>query len=321
MNRTYVIVTPAHNEADYLRPTIESVLRQTVRPCRWVVVDDGSTDETPEMVQSYAREHSFLQLYRRRRDPRQSYFASNVYAIMEGVEQVAALDYEFLAVLDADITLPEDYYEQIFARFERDPVLGVASGIYENLVNGRLEKVIHDRRSTPKAIQVFRRACFEQIGGYLPLKYGGEDTCTCLMARMHGWKAWSFPELKVVHRRPTGLGNARSILRARFVLGLLEHSLGSHPLFILTKYLRRAIIEKPYVVGALATVLGFLYGSVHGEKRHISEAVVRFARREQLGRVFSLNRVPADGRALDPGDVRLCGGGQPSAGADGGNSA
>jgi len=296
MNRKYVIVTPAHNEANYLRPTIESVLRQTVLPCQWVVVDDGSTDETPAILESYAREHSFLQHYRRQRDASQSYFASNVYAIMEGVRQVESTDYDFLAVLDADITLPEDYYAQIFARFDADPVLGVASGIYENLVNGRLQKVIHDRRSTPKAIQVFRRPCFEQIGGYVPLKYGGEDTCTCIMARMQGWKAWSFPELKVIHRRPTGLGNARSILRARFMLGLLEQSLGSHPLFILTKYLRRSIIEPPYLVVALATLLGFLYGSVRGETRQISEDVVRFARREQLARVLSLNRISSDGQ-------------------------
>jgi glycosyltransferase involved in cell wall biosynthesis len=293
MQHKYVIVTPAHNEADYLRPTIESVLRQTVLPGRWVIVDDGSTDETPALLESFAREYGLLQYHRRPREETQSYFASNVYAIREGVRQVEALDYEFLAVLDADITLPLDYYEQVLSRFDADPALGVASGIYENLVNGRLQKVMNDRRSTPKAIQVFRRSCFEQIGGYVPLKHGGEDTCACIMARMHGWKAWSFPELKVIHRRPTGLGHAKSLWRARFLLGLQEYDLGSHPLFVLTKYLRRCLIEKPYLTGGTATLLGFLYGSARGEKRPISEEVVRFARREQLARVLSLNRIPS----------------------------
>ncbi len=294
MQHKYVIVTPAHNEAGYLRPTIESVLRQTVPPSRWVIVDDGSTDETPALVASFAREHGFLQYYRRQRDSAQSYFASNVYAIREGIRQVEALDYEFLAVLDADITLPPDYYEQILSRFEADPALGVASGIYENLVNGRLQKVMNDRRSTPKAIQVFRRSCFEQIGGYVPLKHGGEDTCTCIMARMCGWKAWSFPELKVIHRRPTGLGHAKSVWRARFLLGLQEYDLGSHPLFVLMKYLRRSLIERPYLTGGTATLLGFLCGSIQGEKRLISEEVVRFVRREQLARVLHFNRIPSD---------------------------
>ncbi len=293
MSHSYVIVTPAHNEADTLGPTIESVLRQTVLPARWVVVDDNSTDGTPALLKSLAREYGFLQYHRRQREETQSYFASNVYAIREGVRQVEALDYEFLAVLDADITLPPDYYEQILSRFDADPALGVASGIYENLVNGRLEKVMNDRRSTPKAMQVFRRSCFEQIGGYVPLKYGGEDTCTCIMARMRGWKAWSFPELKVIHRRPTGLRQAKSLWRARFLLGLQEYGLGSHPLFVLTKYLRRAVIEKPYLTGGTATLLGFLYGSVQGEKRQVSRDVVRFVRREQLARVFRLNRIPS----------------------------
>ncbi|MBM4026140.1 MAG: glycosyltransferase family 2 protein [Planctomycetes bacterium] len=292
MNRKYVIVTPAHNEADHLPATVASVLRQTVPPCRWVVVDDGSTDETPALLAAWVRQHEFLQYHRRLRDGSQSYFASNVYAIMEGVRQVETLDYEFLAVLDAEITLPPDYYEQILARFEADPALGVASGIYENLIAGRLHKVMNDRRSTPKAIQVFRRSCFEQIGGYIPLKYGAEDTCACLLARLRGWKAWSFPELKVIHRRPTGLGNAKSILRASFELGLQEYGLGSHPLFVLTKYLRRAFLEKPYGVRAAATLAGFLYGSLRAEKRQISRELVRFARREQLARVWNFNRIP-----------------------------
>ncbi|MCX5643833.1 MAG: glycosyltransferase family A protein [Phycisphaerae bacterium] len=294
MKRRYVMITPAYNEAQHIACAIETVIRQTILPSRWVVVDDGSTDDTGAILQSYACEHKFLRYCRRQRDASQSYFASNVYAIMEGVRQIEAMDYDFLAVLDADITLPEDYYEQVFARFDADPMLGVASGVYENLVNGRLRKVMNDRRSTPKAIQVFRRACFEQIGGYVPMKHGGEDTCACIMARMHGWKSWSFPDLKVIHCRPTGLGNARSILRARFTLGLHEYGLGSHPLFVLGKCLKRSVMERPYVVGGMARLLGFLYGSVKREERQISKDTVRFVRREQLGRVFHLNRVPSD---------------------------
>ncbi len=313
MGPKYVIVTPAYNEAGYLRSTIETVMRQTVLPCRWIIVDDGSTDDTAGVIQAAAREREYIRYYRRPRDQRQSYFASNVYAIMEGLRQVEATDYDFLAVLDADITLPEDYYEQVFARFDADPTLGVASGIYENLVNGRLEAVLNDRRSTPKAIQVFRRSCFEQIGGYVPLRYGGEDTCACIMARMRGWKAWSFPELKVIHRRPTGLGNAKSILRARFLLGLYEYGLGSHPLFVLTKYLRRSLIEKPYLVGSMAALVGFLYGSARGEKRQITDDVLRFTRKEQLARVWCFNRNLERAGVRHPGPVAGSDAGQPRA--------
>lgn len=298
----FVLITPVYNEANYLHATIASVVRQTVLPRRWIIVDDGSTDGTPEIIQSYACEHAFIRYHRRQRDGRQSYFASNVYAIMEGVRQVEAMDYEFLAVLDADITLPHDYYEQVFARFDADPRLGVASGVYENLVHGRLQRVLNDRRSTPKAIQVFRRACFEQIGGYVPMKHGGEDTCACIMARVNGWKSWSFPEIKVVHCRPTGTGGARSILLARFAQGLCEYGLATHPLFMVIKSLRRSFLEPPLVVGGLLRLGGYLYGYIKHEPRQMPPQAVDFIRRDQFRRVIGLNRM-ADENRIDTGSI------------------
>ncbi|MBP7051874.1 MAG: glycosyltransferase family 2 protein [Phycisphaerae bacterium] len=291
MKRCYVIVTPAYNEAKDIAGTIETLVRQTVLPSRWVIVDDGSTDDTAAIVQSYAAKHGFIQYYRRYRDQTQTYFASNVYAIMEGVGQVASEPWDFLAVLDADITLPADYYEQIFARFDADPKLGVASGVYENLMNGKLQKVLNDRRSTPKAIQVFRRACFEAIGGYVPLKHGGEDTCACIMARMNGWKCWSFPEVKVIHRRPTGMGGAASIYRARFRHGLCEYGLATHPLFMLIKSFRRSFCESPLLLGGMLRLGGYLYGYLKREPRQMPPEAIRFIRRDQVGRIVGLNRV------------------------------
>jgi len=296
MRPQYVIVTPAHNEGRYIGDTIESVIRQTVLPSCWVIVDDGSTDDTAAIVQSYARQHGFIRYHLRHRDASQTYFASNVYAIMEGVSLVTAGDHAFIAVLDSDITLPEDYYEQILARFEAEPALGVASGIYENLVAGKLEKVLNDRRSTPKAIQVFRRTCFEAIGGYVPLKYGGEDTCACVMARMNGWKSWSFPELKVVHRRPTGMGNARTIARARFMQGLCEYGLATHPLFLLVKSIRRSFYERPMILGGILRLAGYAYGCVKHEPRQMPPEAVSYIRRDQLRRVIGLNRIGKENR-------------------------
>lgn len=292
----YVIVTPAYNEADYIHMTIESVGRQTILPQRWIIVDDGSIDGTADIVKSYANRFDIIRYHRRSRDEGRSYYASNVYAIMEGVGQLDGLDYEFIAILDADITLSDDYYEQIMARFEADPKLGVASGIYENFVNGRLQKVLNDRRSTPKAIQVFRRECFEQIGGYVPLAHGGEDTCACVMARMAGWRSWSFPELKVVHHRPTGTGGTRGVLRARFRQGLCEYALATHPLFMIVKSLRRCVFEPPILVGGILRLAGYTYGCVKREPRQLPWEVARRLRREQLARIFSLNKVPEQDR-------------------------
>jgi len=287
----YIIITPAYNEAEYIEKTIESVISQCILPSLWVIVDDGSTDDTAKIIQRYAKEYGWIKYVYREKESDHSYYASNVYAIIAGYKHVKIVRYDFLAILDADVTLPMDYYEQIFVRFNRDEKLGTASGVYQDMVNGKLQKVLNDRRSTPKAIQVFRRECFEQIGGYLPLKYGGEDTCSCIMARMRGWKTWSFPELCVVHNKPAGTGHTANMLKIRFRNGLNEYGLATHPVFMLVKSLRRCLKERPYILGGLARLTGFLYGYCLWEKRQVSNDFIRFIRKEQIGRIFNFNRI------------------------------
>ena len=124
------------------------------------------------------------------------------------------------------------------------------------------------------------------------MKYGGEDTFSCVMARMKGWKSWSFPDITVVHNKPLGSGNADNMLKIRFRVGLNEYFLAEHPLFMLAKSLRRCVRERPYVLGGMARMLGYLYGFSKGEKRQISDEMVRFIQREQLARLFNLNRIP-----------------------------
>jgi GT2 family glycosyltransferase len=174
---------------------------------------------------------------------------------------------------------------------QNDKKLGIASGIYENLIDGKLYSVLSDRRSTPKAIQVFRREVFDAIDGYLPLRYGGEDTCACVMARMRGWKTWSFPDLKVVHLRPTGLGNTRSILRAKYIQGILEYSLGNHPVFVLGKCVKRAVYERPHLIGGFLRCLGYLTACVKRLPHDVPLEVRQYHRGEQWRRILNRNRI------------------------------
>ncbi len=262
----YIILTPAFNEGRYIEQTIQSVLNQNVLPEQWIIVDDGSTDGSALIIKKYAEKHKFIEYHYRKKPEGQEYFASNVFAIMAGYEKIKSSAYNFLAILDADIRLPADYYQRVLAHFAADSQLGVASGIYENLVDGKLCSVLHDRRSTPKAIQVFRKEVFEQIGGFLPLKFGGEDTISCVMARMAGWKAWSFPDIKVVHLRPTGTGATKNILQVRFKQGICEYNLATHPVFFLLKVLRRTVLERPYIVGGLARLAGYIWAAIGGMK-------------------------------------------------------
>ena len=291
MNKSFIIITPCYNEQEYIEFPLNSVIKQTIKPLRWLIVDDGSTDNTARIIKGYAERYSFIEYYYRKKPKGQTYYSSNVFAIMEGWEQVIGIKHEYLAILDSDITLPEYYYERIIEEFENDPKLGVASGVYENFIDGKLHPVLSDRRSTPKAIQLFRKNVFEQIGGYLPLKYGGEDTAACVMSRMHGWKVWSFPDIKVIHHRPTGTVNAGSHFKAKYMLGLNEYFIGSHWLFVLIKCMKRSLKEKPYVIGGIARFWGFICGYSIREQRQVPVEMIKFFRKEQLKRIFTFNRI------------------------------
>jgi biofilm PGA synthesis N-glycosyltransferase PgaC len=288
---SYVIVTPAFNEAEYIGKTIDSVLGQSVKPQLWVIVDDGSMDRTADVVKKYASQYQWIHYVYRQKVTGQSYYGSNVYAIAEGIQHLQNLEYDFLAILDADISLPQDYYETIIRRMEQYEKLGIASGVYENLIHGKLEPVLNDRRSTPKALMVFRNKCYKEIGGFLPMKFGGEDTVACFTARMKGWKVWSFPDIKVVHHRPTGMGNVKNILTARFKQGICEYHLAMHPLFCLIKSMKRCLKEKPYLIGGFARMAGYMWAALHGQKIIIPPDVIKYIRKDQLDRIANRNRI------------------------------
>ncbi len=281
----YVVVTPAYNEQEYIGRTIDSVVSQTVLPDQWVIVDDGSTDRTAQIIQERAAACAFIRYHRRTRDPAQTYYGSNVYAIREGYQQLKDRSFDFFCVLDADMELCPDYYEQIFRRFAAYPELGIATGTYVEKIGKRLIEAQIDRRSTPKALQVFRRECYEKLGGYIACQNGGEDTCAEIMARMYGWQTWSFPEIVCHHQRPVGTGGGRSLLWSRYSLGVREYYLGTHPLFLLFKCLRRSLIEKPYLVSGLARLAGSLHGYLSREPRNIPIDAMKFVRREQMARL------------------------------------
>jgi glycosyltransferase involved in cell wall biosynthesis len=181
-----VLVTPARNEVEHIGATVVSVLAQTLRPLRWVIVSDGSTDGTDELVRRLAAGHDWIRLLRMP-ERRERHFAGKVHAFNAGLAALADLDYELIASLDADITLGPDHFVYLLQRFAEDPRLGVAGTPF--CEDGRH----YDYRFTniehvSGACQVFRRACFEQIGGYQPVRGGGIDWIAVTTARMRGWQ-------------------------------------------------------------------------------------------------------------------------------------
>jgi poly-beta-1,6-N-acetyl-D-glucosamine synthase len=284
INWTYTLITAAYNEQHYIEETIESVLLQTLRPKVWLIVSDGSTDRTDEIVLRYSAKNPFIQLLRREKDENRG-FASKVFAIRAGLEHLGEIDTEFIAHLDADISLCPSYFEDVLARCHKDPSVGIAGGWYAESVNGSFSVVPgSSTASVPGCMQVFRRSCYEEIGGLLPIEYGGEDWYAEVMARKAGWRVESFPEVVVRHLRETG--TASNKLRYCFHQGVTDFCLGSHPAFEVVKVARR-MMWRPYIIGGAARLLGFLIAHV-SKRRAVSDDFVAFLRREQLSRLGAL---------------------------------
>ncbi|NLW84228.1 MAG: glycosyltransferase family 2 protein [Phycisphaerae bacterium] len=293
MQDSFIIITPAFNEAAYIEQTIQSVVAQTRKPLLWVIVDDGSTDQTADIVKQYAQIYAWIQYVYRSKETDQTYYASNVYAIQRGLEVVQnsklkTQNVDYFAVLDADVELCPDYYEKIFQKFKQYPKLGIATGTYLEQEGSRWKEAKIDRRSTPKAIQVFKGECYEKCGGYIPFRYGGEDSGMEIMARMNGWQTWSFNDIVVKHLRPVGTGDGRSLLKARYRMGFTDYFLATHPLFMVFKCVKRAFWEKPYILSSLARLLGYVAAYLKKENRQLPDDAKDFIRAEQMNRLLNM---------------------------------
>lgn len=282
---TYILVTAAYNEEAFIEKTISSIVSQNTLPKKWIIVSDGSTDRTDEIVSDYGTQHSFIQLLRISEEHTRN-FAAQVNAINAGLAQSHGMEYDFIGNVDADVSFPPSYYSHLLEKFEQDPCLGLAGGfILEEHAGQFCSRRTNRTRSVAHAVQLFRRECLEAAGGYLPLRYGGPDWHAEVTARMNGWHVQAFPELKVFHHRATGTADV--LLRHCFRQGRMDYSFGSLPLFEFLKCIRR-FPERPFVGGGLARMAGFLWSSCTGEQREVSREFVDFLRGEQAERLYEL---------------------------------
>ncbi len=279
---TYTLVTPARNEETYIGQTIEAVLSQTVLPQRWVIVSDGSTDRTDEIANSYARKHSFIQVLRAGEKGRKD-FGSKVRAFRAGYSKLQGVEYAFVGNLDADVTFNCDYFELVLQRFRSNPKLGIAGGLIYDLIDNRFVKQHTSLNSVGGPVQLFRKQCYEAVGGFVPMSTGGVDAAAEIMARMHGWEVQTFPEIEVRQHRPVLTGN-KTVFGERFKRGVINYSLGYHPLFQISSSLSR-ITERPFVIGSACTLAGFGWSCMKGRQRALSDDVVTFLRAEQMARL------------------------------------
>jgi hypothetical protein len=285
--KAYVLVTAAYNEEKFIAQTIESVLSQTVRPKKWIIVSDGSTDRTDAIVESYSKHHDFIHLHKILQ-PHARNFAAQVNAINSGYAMLKDLPFDFFGNLDADVSFAPNYYEQLLAKFEQDATLGLAGGYIHEEKNGVFRnRPGNSTHAVAHAIQLFRRDCYEAVGPYIPLPYGGPDWVAEIVARQKGWEVRSFPDLPVNHYRPTC--SAGGLVRGRYRQGLMDQSLGCDPMFEVFKCFSR-LAGSPVVIGALARLSGFVWASLRQFPRAVPRDISDSLRAEQRARVRSIFR-------------------------------
>lgn len=297
----YVLITPARNEERFIERTIQSVIQQTVPPAKWVIVNDGSTDATASIVAPYIARFPWIELIDLPTHRDRS-FAAKVYAFNAGFERIKGLNYEVIGNLDSDVSFEADYCEFLLQKFEEDPALGVAGTIFREEDYSSATDSFEGQNHVAGGCQLFRRRCFEEIGGYVPNRAGGIDWIAVTSARMKGWTTRSFREKSFFHYRSLGTAE-RSLLASSFSYGEKDYYLGGHPLWELFRVAYRTT-KKPYVLSGLALFLGYVTAFLRRIQRPVSKELMRFHRREQMHKLKAIFRTMLTFKRIDSFEVR-----------------
>jgi glycosyltransferase involved in cell wall biosynthesis len=279
----YVLVTPARNEEAFIEKTLGSMIRQTLPPERWIIVDDGSTDRTAEIVKSYQERVPWIELLQRPQRLERS-FAGKVYAFNEGLDKVASLPFDVIGNLDGDLSFDPEYLEFLMRKFSEDPKLGVAGTPFTEDGYDSARDSFEGENHVAGGCQLFRRRCFEDVGGYIPNAAGGVDWIAVTTARMKGWKTKSFPEKRFHHYRTLGTAE-RSRAAASFSYGEKDYYLGGSPVWQLFRVAYRATKEP---VDGAALLAGYCWAAACRMKRPVSSELMRFHRREQMKKLRTI---------------------------------
>jgi glycosyltransferase involved in cell wall biosynthesis len=278
----YIVITPVRNEEKYLQLTIDSMVAQTLRPQRWVIVDDGSKDDTGKIALAAAQAQPWVSVVQRPDRGFRQAGGGVMEAFYDGYRSLGEGAWRFLAKLDGDLSLSSAYFEQSLKRFELDPKLGIGGGTICNAINGslevesRIDPAFHVRGAT----KIYRRECWEQIGGLV--RAPGWDTVDEVKANMLGWSTRTFSELKIEHHRAAGeaYGRWSNLIKN----GLANYIAGYHPLFMLLKSIRRSF-ERPYLVAGCGLWCGFVGGYIKRVPQVADKEVITYFRRQQMNRL------------------------------------
>lgn len=297
--RRYCLITPCRNEAQYIRRTLESTCKQTLPPALWVIVDDGSTDETPEILAEYAARYPFVRVVRRKDRGARAVGPGVIEAFYEGLSHVDLDQFDFVTKFDGDLELPERYFERSVERMETDLLLGNISGkLFERRSDGSLFEERTGDENAVGPVKFYRTRCFKEIGGFVhEVAWDGIDGHIC---RLNGWIAESVddPEMRIIHLRPMG-SSQQNIRIGRIRWGRGKYFMGSAWYYMLASAVYRSL-EPPYLYGGFGICYGYFKAMLTGHRRYENPAYRRYLRKFELSQLVLGKR-----RALDRENDRV----------------
>jgi biofilm PGA synthesis N-glycosyltransferase PgaC len=277
----YIVITPVRDEEKYLPFTIESMIKQTILPLEWVIVDDGSKDNTAQIIDEYARDYPWIRAVHRTDRGFRKWGGGIIEAFYFGYDALTCNDWDFMCKLDGDLSFKSTYFESAMQRFKEDPRLGIGGGVLYHLDGEKKIPETHPLFHVRGGVKIFRRACWDAIGG---LWIGpGSDTVDEVKGNMLGWKSMSFLDLQLQHHRWTGesFGRWGGIVKD----GKTDYVSGYHPLFFTAKIVSR-LRRRPIVLGSFAMLYGYLSAWLHRTPRVNDPELIRYIRRQQLARLY-----------------------------------
>ena len=260
---------------------MKCVVAQTARPLKWVIVSDGSTDGTDEIVRGYLETYPWIELLRMP-ERAERHFAGKVLAFNAGYDKVRSLKPQVVGNLDADVTFEPDHFETLLSKAAEDPGLGVFGAPFRE-GNFQYDYRFTNIENVWGGCQLFRSECYEDIGGYKPVKGGCIDHIAVVSARMNGWKTRTFSERVCIHHRVMGTAQQGPI-KSKFKMGVKDYSVGNHPLWQLSRAVYQ-MRNRPFLLGGLALGAGYFWSAVRRSEVRVTPGMVRFIRREQLNRL------------------------------------
>lgn len=277
----YVIITPVRDEEKYLEQTIKSVIAQTIAPVEWVIVNDGSSDNTGNIIVEYATRYPWIHTIHRPNRGFRKAGGGVIEAFYDGYNHLKEEDWEYLVKLDGDLSFDKDYFEICFKKCNDNPKLGIAGGMIYYSTAGRLELERNPLFHVRGATKIYRRECWNAIGRLIEAP--GWDTLDEVKANMLGWETRSFVDLQVIHHRHTN--SADGTWSGYVKDGRADYISGYHPLFMAIKCLRRAF-RRPLLVGALGLLYGFVSGYIKRIPQVEDSALINYLRRQQMNRIL-----------------------------------